>query len=614
MLDIIRKIIQGINTMLKFILNIIFVYLFLFTTSYATENKNNQDIEEQINLNNEYARTILKNLNNDFYLNINDETETLNREINYLQSKIAINKKQKNDFAVLRDETEKEILTLNKKFNYTLSRLTNYIHEYKEKELFYEIIDKNIDFINNINIDKFTKVYEENKDNQNPIFLNFYNNYTQLYNLINKQLFSLNYLKNNISKYRKTNFFIDEFNIQNIIKKVDSQKYIKYASNITNHYLNITVGEFLVVIFIILFFRLINTKIINILIKYVSKITSVLTNNHYDSSNPSNFVKDILNKPLILILYTFSIQISVLILVDNTLLISQITPWINTIYMAVFTWIVYKILDNSISTYAQTLLETYPNVRKEMIVFILRIFKIILILIVILFLFSQLGIDIKAIAASLGVGGIAIALASKDTLANFFGSLNIMTDNSFSQGDWIKTSSIEGTVVDIRMRTTRIRTFDNALITVPNSELANAHIMNWSKRIIGRRIKMSIGITYECKMEDIVNLKKDIYDMLKNHKDIATEDNTVFDDNKKFDVIKHEDLKGVKKTLLVYIDEYANSSINILIYCFSKSPDWEEWLKTKEDVIIKISELVHKNNCEFAYPAQTIHIKRYKEI
>ena len=614
MLDIIRKIIQGINTMLKFILNIIFVYLFLFTTSYATENKNNQDIEEQINLNNEYARTILKNLNNDFYLNINDETETLNREINYLQSKIAINKKQKNDFAVLRDETEKEILTLNKKFNYTLSRLTNYIHEYKEKELFYEIIDKNIDFINNINIDKFTKVYEENKDNQNPIFLNFYNNYTQLYNLINKQLFSLNYLKNNISKYRKTNFFIDEFNIQNIIKKVDSQKYIKYVSNITNHYLNITVGEFLVVIFIILFFRLINTKIINILIKYVSKITSVLTNNHYDSSNPSNFVKDILNKPLILILYTFSIQISVLILVDNTLLISQITPWINTIYMAVFTWIVYKILDNSISTYAQTLLETYPNVRKEMIVFILRIIKIILILIVILFLFSQLGIDIKAIAASLGVGGIAIALASKDTLANFFGSLNIMTDNSFSQGDWIKTSSVEGTVVDIRMRTTRIRTFDNALITVPNSELANAHIMNWSKRIIGRRIKMSIGITYECKMEDIVNLKKDIYDMLKNHKDIATEDNTVFDDNKKFDVIKHEDLKGVKKTLLVYIDEYANSSINILIYCFSKSPDWEEWLKTKEDVIIKISELVHKNNCEFAYPAQTIHIKRDKEI
>ena len=127
-----------------------------------------------------------------------------------------------------------------------------------------------------------------------------------------------------------------------------------------------------------------------------------------------------------------------------------------------------------------------------MIVFLLRITKIILILLVLLFLLSQLGIDIKAIAASLGVGGIAVALASKDTLANFFGSLNIMTDNSFSQGDWIKTNDVEGTVVDIRMRTTRIRTFDNAMITIPNSQLANSHIMNWSKKIIGRRIKMII--------------------------------------------------------------------------------------------------------------------------
>ncbi|CAI8205295.1 MAG: Low conductance mechanosensitive channel YnaI [Arcobacter lacus] len=278
--------------------------------------------------------------------------------------------------------------------------------------------------------------------------------------------------------------------------------------------------------------------------------------------------------------------------------------------MAVLTWIFYKITDNAIAIYAKNLLEKYPNVRKEMIVFILRIFKIILILVVVLFLFSQLGIDIKAIAASLGVGGIAIALASKDTLANFFASLNIMTDNSFSQGDWIKTDKFEGTVVDIRMRTTRVRTFDNALITVPNSEIANSHIMNWSKRIVGRRIKMSIGITYESKMEDIVNLKNDIHEMLVKHEQIANTENVILNEKIKFDVIKQEDLKGVKKTLLVYIDEYAGSSINILIYCFSKNPDWEEWLKTKEDVMIKISQLVEKNNCEFAYPTQTLHLKK----
>ena len=139
-----------------------------------------------------------------------------------------------------------------------------------------------------------------------------------------------------------------------------------------------------------------------------------------------------------------------------------------------------------------------------------------------MFLLVQLGFDIKGVIASLGIGGIAIALAAKDTLTNFFGSLNIITDNSFSQGDWIEAGEVEGTVVDIRMRTTRIRTFENAMITVPNAQLANMSILNWSKRVIGRRIKMSLGITYDSKMSDIESLANDIKEMLQNHPLIAT--------------------------------------------------------------------------------------------
>ena len=127
-------------------------------------------------------------------------------------------------------------------------------------------------------------------------------------------------------------------------------------------------------------------------------------------------------------------------------------------------------------------------------------------------------------------------------------------------------AAFEGTVVDIRMRTTRIRTFDNAMITVPNSQIANAHILNWSKRIIGRRIKMSIGITYESKMDDIINLKNDILDMLFSHPMIATNKNIDISRTKAFEAIKMEDLDGVKNTLLVYIDEFGPSSINILVY------------------------------------------------
>lgn len=317
---------------------------------------------------------------------------------------------------------------------------------------------------------------------------------------------------------------------------------------------------------------------------------------------------------MIFALYTLSFQISIFILVKDSEVISKMMPWINTIYIALLTWTIYAIINNSMNIYAHSLLEKYPNVRKEMIVFILRIIKILLIMFVIIFLLSQLGIDIKAIIASLGVGGIAVALAAKDTLANFFGSLNIMTDNSFSQGDWIKTNDIEGTVVDIRMRTTRIRTFDNAMITIPNSQLASSHILNWSKRIIGRRIKMSIGITYESKMSDIKNLKDDINNMLKNHPEIASSENTHIDASRTFEATKREDLHGVKNTLFVFIDEYGDSSINILVYCFSKSPVWEDWLKTKEDVIIKISELAIKNHCEFAYPTQAVVLKNPTNI
>lgn len=412
---------------------------------------------------------------------------------------------------------------------------------------------------------------------------------------------------------------IDKFNLKDFISKIDSYSFISSISDFTNYYLNISVGDIIAVLLILLIFKLLIFKIIH---KTIQILSFLITKNRKlkdkdetdfvdeeEQTGLESYLQDSIEKPLIYALYILSIHISLYILIKNADFLNQIIPWINSLYMGILTWAIYSLLSNSITNYAQHLVEKYPNVRREMIVFIMRIIKIILILLVILFLFSQLGIDIKAIAASLGVGGVAIALASKDTLANFFGSLNIMTDNSFSQGDWIVTNDIEGTVVDIRMRTTRIRTFDNAMITVPNSEIANTHIKNYSKRRIGRRIKMSIGITYQSKMEDIVNLKNDIHDMLLNHPDIAIEKNNVSKLSKKFEAIKRDDLYGVKRNLLVYIDEYANSSINILIYVFTRTTDWDQWLKVKEDVIIKISDLVEKNNCEFAYPTQTLHLK-----
>jgi len=573
--------------------------------------ENTSLIEQQIEERNKLVNTVIQNINNETYLNIDINEEEYKKQIDLLSNKININKIENNSLAVKRDELKKETLKQEYQYKQTLKEIILAKKEYKDKKYIQKLLNTNLEELKKSLVYSYEELYKEESNNKNSISSAFSTNYIELYNQNHLQTFVLEYLLENMSLYRQTNFIIDEFNLQYLVNKIDSIYGISFISGLTSYYLKFSIGEIAVVISIMLIFRLLNGYIIIFIASVISKFFA--KNDDLDNKTIKQYLKESIDSPLKYSLYLLGIQISLYILISDPELITQIMPWINTTYMALLTWGLYAILNNSISIYAHNLLEKYPNVRKEMIVFILRIIKIILILLVILFLFTQLGIDIKAIAASLGVGGIAIALASKDTLANFFGSLNIMTDNSFSQGDWIKTSTVEGTVVDIRMRTTRIRTFDNAMITVPNTELANTHIVNWSKRKIGRRIKMTLGITYQSKMEDIVQLKNDIRDMLENHPQIASSKNSIISHTRRFEAIKREDLDGVKRTLLVYVDAYGASSIDILVYCFSRSPAWEDWLITKEDVLIKIDELVKKNNCDFAYPTQTLMLKNDDE-
>ena len=572
---------------------------------------NTQAIEDQISLQKKLVDEIIDNINNELYLATLPEKNFYDNEILFLTNRINANNIQNNSLAAKRDELRVAYLSEKAAYENTLKDIILAKQEFRNKQYFEDLLKNNIRLIQNFKLDEYSLIYDVESKSTNKVSIDLTSNYIELYNQNHTQLFVPQYLYSNMQKFRASNFLIDEFNLKYLINKIDNLKGVSFASSLTSYHFNFSIGEIVVVLFIMIFFRLINRYLLTMIINFISKI--LIKKETVEDESILYHLKDAINKPLIYSLYLFSIQISIFILVKDQTLINQIMPWINTFYMALITWAMYSSLNSSINVYAQNLLEKYQNVRKEMIVFILKIIKVILILVVVLFLFTQLGLDVKAIAASLGVGGIAIALAAKDTLANFFASLNIMTDNSFSQGDWIKTKDFEGTVVDIRMRTTRIRTFDNAMITVPNSQIANAHILNWSKRIVGRRIKMSLGITYESKMEDIVRLKSDILDMLLSHPNVATNKDISISRTTAFEAIKREDLDGVKNTLLVFIDEFSPSSIDILIYCFSKSPAWEDWLETKEDIMIKISKLVKKNHCDFAYPTQSIVVKKEED-
>ncbi len=528
------------------------------------------------------------------------------KELRFLNSKIDINSKYNNSLAISRDMIKLKILENKKYFADTINSIIEGKDSFKDKKYFINLLDTQSKRLEKIDLNDLEKTYNEIINHKDSISVEFKDSFLILSNQIVANKIIYNYLKTNMSEYRPSNFILDELSLKYIIKKIDTNKYIKNISESLDYYFHISIGKIVILIIILFIFMLINKKVLPFLAKVLKEKLS--KNIEILNTTILEIIPGSFKFTVSIIVYLFALQISLFLLIESAERINSLIPWFNTTYLAIFSFMFYRILTNYINQSSDKIFSQYPNMRKEMVDFILRIIKILILIFVTLFLLVQLGFDIKAIIASLGIGGIAVALAAKDTLSNFFGSLNIITDNSFSQGDWIQAGNVEGTVVDIRMRTTRIRTFANAMITIPNAELANMAILNWSKRVIGRRIKMSIGVTYNSKMSDIENLVNDLRKMLYEHPAIATTNKLNID--KKPYLLKKEDLMGIKNNLLVYIDEYSSSSINILVYCFSRSPVWEEWLETKQDVIIKISELVAKNNCSFAFPTQTIYLEK----
>jgi len=303
------------------------------------------------------------------------------------------------------------------------------------------------------------------------------------------------------------------------------------------------------------------------------------------------------------------INIELAIFIYNDFVSIKLVDMVFTIiYSIVFTLVLYKVVNKIASIKINKLDKSNTKVKASVINVGIKIINFLILIFGILLVLYFAGVNLTAVLSGLGIGGFAVALAAKDSLANFFGTLSILLGDTFRQGDWIVADGVEGTVVEIGLRVTTVRTFDNALISVPNANLANTDIKNWNKRQVGRRIKMSLGVKYDSKSQDIKNAVKDIKEMLQNHPEIASE-NTEVNPNAKQEakMISYEDATGIKRTLMVYLDEFGASSINIMVYCFSKTVVWAEFLDVKEDVMHKIMEIFEKNNLEFAFPSMSIY-------
>jgi len=218
---------------------------------------------------------------------------------------------------------------------------------------------------------------------------------------------------------------------------------------------------------------------------------------------------------------------------------------------------------------------------------VIRILKILVITITALIIMQELGLSISGLLAFGGVGGLIVGLAAKDLLSNFFGGMMIFFDRPFRVGEFIKSPdrNIEGVVEKIGWRLTIVRTFSKNVLYIPNTAFSSIIVEN-ATRMSNRRINETIGIRYDDlnKMKDII---QDVNNVLENNRDI---DQT--------------------QKAKVYFKSFSASSCDFFIYAFTITKDWEEFLRIKQDVLLKVAEIIENHNSEIAYPTSTVFINK----
>lgn len=270
---------------------------------------------------------------------------------------------------------------------------------------------------------------------------------------------------------------------------------------------------------------------------------------------------------------------------EHETLIKIFKPFRDVAYIVVILWFALRFIKNMEIECSREHRKEKKPYDKTTVRAVAQISRIVTFIIASLVFLQTRSIDITAVLAFGGAGGLIVGLAAKDLLSNFFGGLMIYLDRPFSVGDWVRSPdrNIEGYVENIGWRLTRIRTFERLPLYVPNGIFSNISVENPS-RMSNRRIKTQIGIRYSDanKLRTIVH---DVEEMIKSHPEVDTE-----------------------KLAMVTFDEFAPSSLNFLIYCFTKATKREPFMRAREDIHLKILEIVEKHGAECAFPTTTLHI------
>lgn len=253
--------------------------------------------------------------------------------------------------------------------------------------------------------------------------------------------------------------------------------------------------------------------------------------------------------------------------------------------IALVAWFLVRFVNRAEIHYLKSLADTGALFDRTTADAVTKLLRILVLITAFLIILQSLGYSISGLLAFGGVSGIIAGLAAKDLLANFFGGLMIYLDRPFEVGDWIRSpdKEIEGTVENIGWRLTRIRTFDKRPLYVPNGVFANIAVEN-PERMTNRRIYETIGIRYD-DAGKMTLITRDVKQMLRDHPEIDTD-----------------------QTMIVNFVKFAPSSLDFFVYTFTKTTEWIRFHEIKEDVMLKIIEIIEGHGAECAFPTSTIHL------
>lgn len=297
------------------------------------------------------------------------------------------------------------------------------------------------------------------------------------------------------------------------------------------------------------------------------------------------FISKIRN-PISVVAWVVAFYYMIAFLVKDPVAIATLARLLGIIFWGSACWGAMIVSDSLFGSLEAKLRKKSSGATASLLGFINRVVKIAIIIIAILSALAHCGINVNTIIASLGIGGMALAFASQDTIANFFGSVSIILDRPFIVGDWIKTPSVEGNVEAIGFRSTRVRTFNKTVVTIPNSIMAKETIENFSKMPV-RKVTQTLGFTYDSTPEQLDAVLPVFRERI-------------------------GEIEGVsaKEGIVAEFVEFGASSLDVQIVYYTRQIDYAFFIATKRRVNLEIMRIAQENGLSFAFPSVSVYTEK----